>query len=118
MGGTEMTEPMNVPPPAQQTPMPAPVKPQGLAVASLVLGIVGCTLVLNLCFVPSILAIVFGSMARRRVREGTGGGEGLARAGRICGIVSLALSLALTLLWVLSVFLFATWRVAPSAGPM
>ncbi len=65
---------------------------------------------------PSILAIVFGSMALNRVRDGTGGGEGMARTGRICGIVSLIVYLMLVLLWVLAGLFFFTsaQRVGPN----
>jgi hypothetical protein len=48
-------------------------------------------------FIGPILAIVFGAIARRQIREshGTQGGEGLALAGLIIGIVELGLSLVI-----------------------
>jgi len=101
-----MPLPFAVAAPASAPAQAAGPKPQGLATASLVLGIISCTLVLNWCFIPSVLAIVFGTMALGRVREGTGGGESMARAGRICGIISLIVTFLLTLLWVLGFVLF------------
>jgi hypothetical protein len=55
-------------------------------------------------FIGSILAIVFGIVARRQIRESRGaqGGDGLALAGVIVGIVQLVLSVAvITLIIVL-----------------
>ena len=58
----------------------------GLAIASLVLGIMG----FGVC---SILAIIFGVKARNRIRESneTIGGEGIAIAGIVLGIATLAI---------------------------
>ena len=84
--------------PAPAEPPPAPVvdyatSPQtsGMAIASLIMGIVGWTL---LPLVGSILAIVFGYAARRDIRsrpdEVTG--EGMAIAGLVLGWLMVALS--------------------------
>ena len=69
----------------------------GLAVASLVLGIVGGIL----CGVGSILAIVFGFIARGQIRtsQGRQSGDGMATAGIILGFISIAL---VVLLFVIS----------------
>ena len=58
----------------------------GLAIASMVLGIVG------LCGVGSILALIFGYIARRQIRESMGGqgGDGMAIAGIILGWIGVA----------------------------
>jgi len=55
----------------------------GLAVASLVLGIVGWAL----CGVGSILAVIFGHMAKNQIDRSGGreGGRGLAIAGLVLG---------------------------------
>jgi hypothetical protein len=68
-----------------------------LAVASLVLGIVGWAF----CGIGSILAIVFGFVARGQIRSSQGrqGGQGLAQAGIILGFVGLAL----IAVWVLAI---------------
>lgn len=54
----------------------------GFAIASLVLGIVGILLVL-----PSILALIFGYIARRQIRERGQSGAGMAVAGIVLGWV-------------------------------
>lgn len=56
-----------------------------MAVASLVLGIL--SILVNPLFVPSILAIVFGS--RGRAAASVAGGGGLATAGLVTGIVGI-----------------------------
>jgi hypothetical protein len=55
----------------------------------MVCGIAGFTC----CFVPSILGIVFGFIARNRIKKsnGTLQGAGMATAGIICGLVAVAL---------------------------
>ena len=69
---------------------PGPSSPQGrstngLAIASLVLSIV------YLFGIGSILAIIFSTVARRQIKKahGTQGGEGLATAGFVIGIVGI-----------------------------
>jgi len=58
-----------------------------MAIASLVMGIL--SLVFNLLFVPSILAIVF-SVRGRAAASVTGIGRGMATAGLILGVVGIA----------------------------
>lgn len=57
----------------------------GFAIASLVLGIACMT------GVGSILAVVFGHLARRQIRESGGTGNGMALAGLILGYAGMAL---------------------------
>jgi hypothetical protein len=75
--------------------------PAGIATASMVLGIVclvfsffslGCMCSAIVAWPCSILAVVLASAARRRIRDGTGGGDGLAKAGLVCGLVGLVLN--------------------------
>jgi len=61
----------------------APRRTNGAAVASLVLGIVGCVPLLT-----GLLAILFGFIGIRKSRDPYLGGKGLAVAGLILGIVS------------------------------
>ena len=62
----------------------------GLAVASLVLGIVG--IILCVLFIPWILAIIFGSIAIKQCNDDpTHTGKGLAITGLVCGLVGGAL---------------------------
>ncbi len=73
--------------------VPTAADSQGMAVASLVLGIAS---IAGTCFyglgVPlAILAVIFGFIARGRAKRGEGGGEGMALAGLICGFISLGI---------------------------
>jgi Domain of unknown function (DUF4190)/GYF domain 2 len=65
------------------------------AVASLVSGLIG----LPLCFLGSILAVVFGHMALRQIAttQGAQGGRGLALAGLILGYASGAITILVLL---------------------
>jgi uncharacterized protein DUF4190 len=67
---------------------PAGRRTNGMAVASLVCGIGGF-----LFFVPAILGIIFGFVARSQIRQSDGrqGGQGLATAGIIVGFAWVAL---------------------------
>ena len=89
---------MAYPPPLQPnyyTPPPGQPPPAGLAVASMVCGIVSIPL---LCFWPvsiplAIVAVVLGLIARGQVRRGTAGGGGMAVAGIVCGAIPLVIVL-------------------------
>jgi hypothetical protein len=56
----------------------------GLAIASMVLGI------LWLYWVGSILALIFGFIARRQIKERNESGDGMAIAGIVLGFVGIA----------------------------
>jgi Domain of unknown function (DUF4190) len=90
------------PPPSPPPPPPASGQPggygsqstprtNGLAIAALVLGIAG--LVFNPCGVASILALVFGYMAKGQIDRApeTQGGGGMAIAGIILGWIGVAI---------------------------
>jgi Domain of unknown function (DUF4190) len=73
----------------QPTPYPAlNKKTNGMAIAALVCGIGGFFF-----FIPAVLGIVFGFVARSQIRQsnGTQGGEGLALTGIIVGFAWIAL---------------------------
>ena len=117
--------PPPTPPPAQSpppgpTPPPAPPaagqqttgygyqtgpKTNGLAIASLVLGIAG--LVFYVCGVASILALVFGYMARGQIDRDpqNQGGRGMAIAGIIMGWIGVAI---LVIFWAVVIIIAAT----------
>jgi hypothetical protein len=94
MTATPPQEPDRGPAPPP-TPPPQPATPaysagtqstprtNGLAIASLVLGIIPCT------GITSILAIVFGFIARNQIEQsgGTQQGSGMALAGIILGFI-------------------------------
>jgi Domain of unknown function (DUF4190) len=94
-------------PPTPPTPPPAPPaygqqptgygyqstpRTNGLAIASLVLGIAQ----IFLCIIGGILALVFGYISRRQIDEsgGTQGGRGMAIAGIILGWIGIGLGIA------------------------
>jgi len=80
----------------------------GLAITSMVLGIL--SLVFNSCCsllccfftllgaALGIAAIITGFIALNKVKDGTGGGRGMAMAGLICGIVALLMGIGLYVL--------------------
>jgi general secretion pathway protein G len=79
----------------------APPQTSGLAISSLVLGILSCTL---LGFVAGIPAIICGHSARKKVRISprSYGGGGLAVAGLVLGYVGTVVSALLVLVIVVS----------------
>jgi hypothetical protein len=84
------------PPPAVPPPPPAPAATQqvptsGLAIASLVLGIGGLTL---LPLLGSVLALILGYMARKEIRQRPDEltGDGLAIAGIVMGWIAVGLA--------------------------
>ena len=102
----------NTPPPAGTTPAtPDYGRPQQgtnpLAIVSLVLSIGSlllCCLPLGgalspiIALVVAIVGAVLGGVAEKQIREGRGGGMGLAKAGRITGIItSILITIALIL---------------------
>ena len=108
--------PASSPPPAAPTPPPAPPaygqqpggygyqstpKTNGLAIASLVLGIAQ----IFLCIIGGILALVFGYISRRQIDEsgGTQGGRGMAIAGIILGWIGIGLGIAYIVVIIIAV---------------
>lgn len=83
---------MNTPPPpppigySYAQPVVQP-KVAGLAIASMVLGIVSFFFGW-LYLVPSVLAIIFGGVSLNQIKRRNLGGKGMAIAGLACGITS------------------------------
>lgn len=75
-----------------------PPKNSGMAITSLVLGILG--VVCCGCGLFSIAAVVFGHLGKKEIAEsgGTKTGAGMAQAGFILGLVGIAISV---LYWIL-----------------
>lgn len=95
--------PPPMPPPGQPYgPYPQPVpwamsRPtNGMAVASMVLGI------LWLYWIGSILALIFGYIARRQIRERGESGNGMAIAGIVLGWVGVGVALVLLVVLLIS----------------
>ncbi|MFW6034398.1 MAG: DUF4190 domain-containing protein [bacterium] len=100
------SDPLSNPPHAQQPPpypQYPPYPPQaptnGMAIASLVLGIVGITIGWFLIGIPSVLAVVFGHVALNTIGRTGQQGKGMAIAGLVTGYIVIGV-------WVL-VMLFA-----------
>jgi uncharacterized membrane protein len=84
----------------------------GLAIASLVLGVVGILpgLLVVIPFVglimamfallPAVLAVVFGHIGLNQAKRLNGLGRGMAQAGLILGYVTLGLMVLTTLFWI------------------
>lgn len=87
--------------PYGQQPWGAP-RQSGLAIASLVTGILG--IFFCGCLVVSIAALVLGILGKKEVRESNGAkvGHGMAQAGFVLGIVGIAIGITY---WVLSIAL-------------
>lgn len=78
-------------------PAPTPQPRNGLAVAAMVLGIVGAVLSLTvilfwLSWLPALLAVVFGAIGLGHVRKGLATNRAMALAGVILGVAGLLVS--------------------------
>lgn len=98
------SQPAQVPPPGNYYPQPnyfpqQPVfytKPQnGMGVAALVLGIIGMVPFPVTGFWCSLLAIIFGAIGRKRVRQGTATNKVMATWGLWLGIVGMGIQVLL-----------------------
>lgn len=85
-------------PPGQRAPPPttagfqdvAPAKTNGLAVAALVLGIVGIPLMMTV--LPGLLALVFGILGVQQTSSRGQAGKGMAIAGIVLGAIAVGIS--------------------------
>lgn len=102
-----------VPSPGPTPVYPAPPPTNGMAVASLVLGIV--SLACSQC-ITAIPGVIFGHIALKQIREsrGTQGGRGLAIGGLVTGYVSLGIVVAVVIVYAI-IALVAFLGVAVSA---
>lgn len=87
----EPAERMVTPPPSRAYAPAASASTSGMAIASLILGISGLTIV---PFFASIAAIIIGYMARNEIRQRPDelGGDGLALAGIIMGWIAVGVT--------------------------
>ncbi|MEM6560277.1 MAG: DUF4190 domain-containing protein [Planctomycetota bacterium] len=88
-----------------QGPPTGPGLPKGFAITSMVLGICAffptcCLGWLSLFVAPvlAVLAVIFGALALKAAGRGEAGGEGMAKAGLILGIIYMALWVVLVIL--------------------
>jgi hypothetical protein len=95
--GISQQEPIMTQPPNYQAPMQEP--PKGMAIASMVLGIVSLVICTPYVSIPcGIIALSLGVVAKGKVKRGEGGGGGMATAGIICSIIALALAVLIIIL--------------------
>ena len=105
---TAPVSPVAPPPPPAPTYTPAytPAGPtaetSGLAIASMVLGLVSLLAGGGMLLIPGILALVLGYMARNQIRESGGKvrGDEFAIVGMITGGISLVIGLLICLMFV------------------
>ncbi len=97
-----------------QSPVPSAALQPHRGTMILVLGILGIVL----CVVCGIIAWVMGSNDLKAMAAGQmdPSGEGLTRAGRICGIISVVLNLIVVVLWVLMLIIGFGIFAASAAG--
>lgn len=90
------------------------VKTNGLAIAALVVGCLGFAF----CFVPSILAIVFGYISKSQIDQshGTQSGRGLAIAGIVLGWVGVGIALVLAVVFVIAAAMGSDTTVDTDTG--
>ena len=92
------TPPPGFPAPSAYAPQP---KTNGMALASMILGILGITVGLCLIFFPvmPILAVIFGHIGLTQTRNTGAPGRGYAIAGLVTGYTGIALAV----LWLIAV---------------
>lgn len=91
------------------TQFPSTSRPSsGLAIASMVLGIVSLALfcVWYVAIPCAIIGLVLGVVANGKSSRGEAGGAGMAKAGMICSIVALGLAILITILAIVGISLF------------
>jgi hypothetical protein len=103
-GGAATPAPTPTPAPPPYAPMPSS-EPNGLAIASLVLGIVSLLLfwIPFIGWLPVILGVVLGLIAMQQPT-----GRGMAMAGLVCSGVALALKV---MFWMAIFSFFGAWHL-------
>lgn len=86
--------------------MPPRKQTDGMAVASLIMGISGFVF----CALLGVLAVIFGYMGRTRIKEsgGTLEGDSFCTAGIILGFVQIGLVIFVALIWAVIAIIAAT----------
>ena len=75
-------------------PQVGPPRNAGMAVAALVLSLVGLIPCFWLFQIPGLLGTIFGFVGMSQTKDGTRGGRGMAIAGMIIGVISLVACVA------------------------
>jgi hypothetical protein len=104
--GSPVPQLINQPQLLTALPLQPSVKTNGMAIASLVLGIVGLVTFFWLGAIPLILSIIFGGIVLGQVKKNPDmKGKGMAVAGLVLGIVGLVLVILYVLLVVFGYWL-------------
>lgn len=85
-----------------------------MAIASLVLGIAGFFF---FCGIPGILAIIFGYMGKRNIRESGGrlDGDTFCTIGIILGFIQIGIGVLVGIIWVIILIIAAGTEAAGAA---
>jgi hypothetical protein len=88
---------MTTVPPAPQPPAVAPAKGNGLATGGLVLGIISVATCWIWCFIfislgCGVIGLILSIIGLKKAKELGGAGAGAAKAGLICSIIGLVIS--------------------------
>lgn len=103
MCGVNSFQPSPVAHPVYAAPIPT-TSTNGLAIASLVLGIVW------VYWIGSILALIFGLIARKQIKERGQSGQGMATAGIVLGCIGLGT----LLIFIIIIIVSATHSTTPN----
>lgn len=98
-------------PPSPYGSFPATKQTNGLAIASLVVSLVGLVFC---CGFPSVAGAIMGHVARKQIREQGQEGDGMALAGIIVGWAAFGLAVAGAILYVVLVVVLGVWADSAS----
>jgi hypothetical protein len=100
--------------PMPEAPPPAGEGTNGLAIASLICGILS---IVSCCLLAGIPAIITGHMALGRIKLSGQGGRGLALAGLVMGYISIVTTIIFLLMGGLA-FITGSAAIEPMIEPM
>lgn len=89
--------PYAAPPPYGYPPYVPPRPTNGMAIAAMICGIVG------VCSPIGILALIFGNIAKRQIRETGEQGDGMATTGVVLGWIGVAATIAWIAYYVIAI---------------
>jgi Na+/proline symporter len=104
------------PPPGYQSYSGQPMTPQGnsgMAVASMVLSLVGIIPCFFALQIPGLLGVIFGFVGLKQTKDGARKGRGMAIAGLVIGIILLVICAAVWIYFLTSDSCYrdgSTWR--------
>lgn len=107
-------QPMNPPPGTTPPPNPTVQRSNGLAISSLIIGIIslpfGFTVFVGI--ILGILAIILGALGNKKAKdEPNVGGKGMAIAGLVMGIISIVIAILVVTLFATLFASLGTWSL-------